>query len=111
MVATLLAIGFSIWVSHLYEKQTGLHDSKEVVIDEVVGFLVAMTWLPLTWQAFLAAFILFRIFDIWKPLFIGQLDRKVTGGFGVVMDDVAAGLVTNVILQWVFHRTNWLGGV
>ncbi len=109
MVATYLFIAFSVWICHLYEERGGPHDASEVVIDEVAGFLVAMTWLPMTWQSFLGAFVLFRVFDIWKPLFIGHLDRKVGGGLGVVLDDVAAGLVTSGILQVMYRRTDWLG--
>ena len=84
-------------------------DPKEVVIDEVAGFLVAMTWLPLSWSSFLAAFLLFRLFDVWKPLFIGYLDKNVKGGLGIVADDLAAGIVTNIILQVVYQQTDWLG--
>lgn len=107
-----LALGLTllaIVISTLHEKQLGVHDSREIVIDEVAGFVIAMTWLPPTWQSFVGAFIIFRLFDAVKPFPIGLLDRKIQGGFGVVMDDVAAGLVTNVILQVVFVKTDWLG--
>lgn len=109
MLATLVFIVLSIVVCHLYEKQTEKKDPKEVVIDEVAGFLVAMTWLPLSWSSFLAAFLLFRLFDVWKPLFIGYLDKNVKGGLGIVADDLAAGIVTNIILQVVYQQTDWLG--
>ena len=81
----------------------------KVVIDEVAGFFVTLTWLPVTWQTFLAGFILFRLLDIWKPLFIGVMDRKIKGGAGTVLDDIAAGIVANLILQAVYYRTDWLG--
>ncbi len=111
LVATALLIGFSIWVSEMHERSLGTHDSKQIVIDEVVGYLVAFAWLPFTWQSFLAAFIVFRIFDILKPFPISVLDAKVKGGLGVVVDDLAAGLAANVILQVVASKTDWLGGV
>jgi phosphatidylglycerophosphatase A len=85
------------------------HDSKEIVIDEVVGFLITMTWLPLTWQSLVAGFVVFRFLDIVKPPPIRQLDRKVPGGFGVMVDDVAAGIIGSILLQFVYNHTNWLG--
>jgi phosphatidylglycerophosphatase A len=65
--------------------------------------------LPDTWQTFLAGFVLFRLFDILKPYPIRLMDQKLPGGFGVVMDDVAAGIVANLILQTIFVKTLWLG--
>ena len=105
LILTLLAIG----VSQVFESRYGVSDSPEVVIDEVVGYVVAMTWLPWTWQSFVFAFVLFRLLDIWKPFPIGYIDRNVKGGLGVVVDDVAAGLVVNLVLQIVYTHTHWLG--
>lgn len=104
-VFTLLAVR----VADKYESMVQDHDSKEVVIDEVVGYLVAMFWLPHTWQSFLFAFIIFRALDIIKPFPINLLDQRASGGFGTVVDDLAAGVVTNVALQFVYTQTNWLG--
>jgi phosphatidylglycerophosphatase A len=100
LVFTLVFIVFAIVVSQRFESFHVEHDLSEIVIDEVAGFLVAMAWLPSTWQYWLAGFLLFRFFDIVKPFPISYLDRKIKGGMGVVIDDVAAGLVVNVILQW-----------
>ena len=77
------------------EQQTGVHDAPEIVIDEVAGMWISL--LPLyfieasLWW-FGAAFLLFRLFDIIKPWPIGWLDRHVSGGFGVMVDDIVAGL-------------------
>lgn len=109
MLIAILILLLSIVVAELYEGYHGRHDSQEIVIDEVIGFIIAMTWLPNTWQAFLAAFIAFRFFDILKPFPIRTIDRKVRGGLGTVLDDVAAGLAANVVLQIIFSQTNWLG--
>ncbi len=109
MLATLVLVMLAVIVASLYEKQTLRHDAKEVVIDEVAGFAVAMLWLPITWQSFLAAFVLFRFFDVVKPPPIRQVDKKVPGGLGVVADDVLAGVFSNLILQWVYWNTGWLG--
>ncbi len=109
MVLSFLFIGFSIWVCHLYEQYSGEHDQSHVTIDEVAGFLVTMVWLPMTWQSLLAGFLLFRLLDILKPYPISYLDKKVKGGLGTVVDDLAAGLVSNIILQVIYTQTNWLG--
>jgi phosphatidylglycerophosphatase A len=103
MIATLVFIVFAIFIAQAYEVMHGEHDPSRIVIDEVAGFLVAMTWVPFTWLYVLAAFALFRLLDIWKPGPIGVLDRRIKGGLGTVIDDVAAGLVVNVALQF------WLG--
>lgn len=107
--AAVLMILFSSFVAELYESFHTGHDPSEVVIDEVSGTLVALLWLPLTWQTLVFGFVLFRFFDILKPFPISYIDRKVEGGLGTVLDDVAAGLFTNVILQVVFTQTSWLG--
>jgi len=98
----------AVVVSHLYESQFGVHDSGAIVIDEVVGFLVAVIWLPLTWKTLVAGFLIFRLLDILKPFPINVIDRKIKGGVGVVLDDVAAGVVTNVVLQVTYYHTTWL---
>ena len=103
MIATFAFIFFAMWISHLYEKIHGEHDSSKIVIDEVAGFLVAMTLVPFTWANVAITFALFRFFDIVKPGPIRILDRRMTGGFGTVIDDVAAGLVVNILMQV------WLG--
>ncbi len=77
------------------EKLSGVHDAPEIVIDEVVGMWITM--LPLyhlgaDYIPLLLAFVLFRIFDIVKPWPIGWLDKQVTGGFGVMVDDIVAGI-------------------
>ena len=109
MSVTFALVLWAILASELYEQEKGGHDHPEIIIDEVVGFLVTMTWLPMTWQALAAGFILFRILDIFKPFPIGYLDKKVQGGFGVVVDDVAAGIIASILLQIVYTQTPWLG--
>jgi phosphatidylglycerophosphatase A len=91
------------------EKSRNTHDDGDLVIDEVVGLLITMTWLPITWQSFVFSFILFRILDIGKPFPINLLDKRIKGGLGVMLDDVAAGMIANVLLQLVYSKTNWLG--
>ncbi len=109
MILTIVLILFACFIAELHENYTNAHDPKEIVIDEIVGYLVAFIWLPLTWQSFLAAFILFRFFDILKPWPIRAIDQKVKGGLGTVMDDVAAGIAASICLQIIYTNTNLLG--
>jgi phosphatidylglycerophosphatase A len=109
MLAAILLIVISSVSAELHERFTKTHDPKEIVIDEIAGFVIAMTWLPQTWQAYLAAFVLFRFFDILKPFPISYMDRNIKGGLGTTLDDVAAGLAANVILQIAYTHTAWLG--
>lgn len=76
----------------------GVHDHPGIVWDEIAGFWLAMTAVPLTWYWMLAGFLLFRLFDIWKPWPIGWLDRKVSGGVGIMVDDLLAGVFTWLLL-------------
>jgi phosphatidylglycerophosphatase A len=112
MVYMLLVLGLivlGIVAAQAYETHSGKHDSKEIVIDEVVGYLITMTWLPVTWQSAVIGFLVFRFFDIVKPPPIRQLDQKIQGGFGVMVDDIAAGIIGSILMQLMYNQTNWLG--
>ena len=74
------------------------HDNPKIVIDEIAGYATAMVFLPRTWGFFIAAFVLFRTFDTTKPLFVKTFD-KMESAVGVVFDDVAAGLMANILIQ------------
>jgi phosphatidylglycerophosphatase A len=104
IVITALIIG--IITSGIAEKAFGEKDSRHIVIDEFVGYLCSVILLPLTPAYMLAAFFLFRFFDILKPPPIHMLDR-IGGGIGVMCDDVAAGIATNVLLQIVRLAAAW----
>ena len=107
--AVVLLILFASVVAELHERYSQKHDPGEIVIDEVVGYVIAATWLPVGWKSLVAAFIVFRFFDILKPPPIRQIDQRVKGGLGTVLDDVAAGLAANAVLQVVAMNTDWLG--
>jgi phosphatidylglycerophosphatase A len=79
----------------------GRKDPSEVVIDEFVGMLVAFLWLPVTWQSLVAAFLLFRLFDIWKPFPAGRFE-KLSGGLGIMADDLVAGIYANLTYHILF---------
>lgn len=109
MLGSILLTLAAILVAQAYEFRNRKHDSREVVIDEVAGYVIAMTWMPLTWQAFALSFVVFRLLDGVKPFPVSWVDRQIQGGVGVVADDVVAGILTNIALQVVYVRTDWLG--
>jgi phosphatidylglycerophosphatase A len=99
--AALIVIGFVIGTisSAVAERLIGQTDSGHIVIDEFIGFFVSVFYLPQTYGYLIAAFFLFRFFDILKPFPIRQAERSLKGGFGIMTDDVLAGIYTNAILQ------------
>ena len=94
--AVLLIIG--IWASQVYSDFLGVHDHGSIVWDEVVGYLITMTATPAEWHWIILGFILFRLFDILKPWPINLLDKYVQGGFGIMIDDVLAGIYGAIVL-------------
>ncbi len=88
----------SVIVSGAAERIYGKTDDKRIVIDEWAGYFVSVLFLPHTLWYCLGAFILFRAFDIWKPAGIASL-QKLPGGWGVTIDDLAAGAAANIVLQ------------
>jgi phosphatidylglycerophosphatase A len=75
------------------------HDSHKIVVDEIVGYLAATLLLPPTWGNIVAAFLLFRFFDIVKPFPAGYIDEHGPGGYGVVLDDVVSGIYANIAIR------------
>ena len=90
----------AVWVSEKTEAVLGKKDDSRIVIDEMMGFFITMLWVTKTPLFILVGFILFRFFDIFKPFPIRRFE-KVRGGFGVVLDDVMAGIFANVILRFI----------
>jgi phosphatidylglycerophosphatase A len=90
----LLGVG----VCGVVSRDLGVHDHGGIVWDEMVGYWIAVAFVPLQWGWLLAAFLLFRLFDIFKPWPIRQLAQKVSGGFGIMLDDVVAALFTVAVL-------------
>ena len=91
---------FSSWVSGKAQDYWGNKDDRRIVIDEIVGFLMTMLWIPKSVLSIIIGFFLFRIFDILKPPPIRRLEA-VKGGFGVVLDDVLAGVYANILLRLI----------
>jgi len=100
-----LTAGFifvGIWICEFAAKQLGEHGFGGIVWDEIAGFLVTMCLVPFSWYTLLSGFVLFRIFDIFKPWPIKWIDQKVEGGLGIMLDDILAGGFAAVIMFFVF---------
>lgn len=103
---TLAAFVIGIWLCGRTSRDLGVHDHGGIVWDEFVGYWITMIAVPVNWIWALAGFILFRLFDIWKPWPIGPVDRRVHGGLGIMLDDVLAGVLAGLVLQGLL----WLWG-
>lgn len=101
VIAALFIIG--IISAGAAEKILDRGDPGIVVIDEIVGQLIALAAAPQHWLAALAGFALFRFFDIIKPFPAGWLDRHIHGGLGIMLDDIAAGIYALFIIQIIWH--------
>ncbi len=101
VIAIMAAVGLlpAIWASDRMARDTGSKDPQTVVVDEVIGQWIALCAVPdlQDWACWLAAFVLFRLFDIWKPWPVRSLE-KLPGGTGIVMDDVGAGFYAALVL-------------
>lgn len=98
----LLLILASVWVCGASARRLGLHDYSGIVLDEIAGFYLAMLIAPVGWAWMLAGFLLFRFFDIVKPWPIAVLDRRVGGGFGIVLDDLVAALFAGLVMRLAY---------
>jgi len=99
ILLTLLFVAFSIWIADRAEKLLRSKDPGYIVIDEIAGLLVTFLGIPFNLLNGVAGFLIFRIMDILKPFPARMLEKKLPGGAGVVMDDVAAGLYSNLLLR------------
>jgi len=88
------------WAAGYADRILAAKDSPSIVIDEIAGLLIAMFMIPLAWGYIIAGFMLFRFFDILKPWPLKKL-QDIPGGPGVMLDDIGAGVYTNIILQVV----------
>jgi phosphatidylglycerophosphatase A len=99
----LLIIIVAIWSSHSSERILGRVDPREIVIDEVAGFLLSVIFIPFTLRNLVAGFFLFRFFDILKPPPIKLIEKKVKGGCGIVFDDLVAGVYAHLSLRFLLY--------
>ena len=99
LVATMLVLVVGIWSANVVEQEWGI-DSSKVVIDEIAGMMLSLLFIPFAISYIIAAFVLFRFFDIVKPLYIKQAEQ-LPGGWGVMLDDVQAGIYANLMMQGI----------
>ena len=99
MLFIVLFVGFAVWIAGEAEKVFEQKDSRLIVIDEMAGFLVTLFLIPWGTKTLVAGFLLFRLMDIAKPFPIRKLETTLPGGWGVVGDDVLAGVYANVVLS------------
>lgn len=94
----LLVTVSGFWICGKAADDIGVHDHGGIVWDEIAGYLLTMYWVAFSWENIVLGFIFFRIFDILKPWPINWLDKKVGGGFGIMVDDLVAGLMAAGLL-------------
>lgn len=97
LTAAMCIVG--IWICGKSSEMLGVHDHGGIVWDEFAGYFVTMIAAPPGWIWIVIGFVLFRIFDILKPWPIKWADQHVSGGFGIMLDDIIAGLASFAILQ------------
>ncbi|MFT3741494.1 MAG: phosphatidylglycerophosphatase A [Gammaproteobacteria bacterium] len=99
LLITVIVIVLSMMICDKASRDLNMHDHPGMVLDEIAGYLLTMVAVPLGPVWVILGFILFRVFDIWKPWPIHWIDRKVHGGFGIVLDDLLAAVYAWVVLQ------------
>lgn len=110
-IILLIVILAGIWLCDVTERAMDAHDPGGIVWDEIAGFLLTMLAVPHGWQWIVAGFLLFRLFDIWKPWPIRWLDRHVNGGLGIMVDDLLAAVYAWIILQVAVWLPTMIGMV
>lgn len=101
IIFLLLIIPIGFISAHHAERIINTKDSRHIVIDEFCGYLLSVLFLTFSIQNALLAFFLFRIFDILKPFPIKALESSLRGGIGIMVDDIAAAMYTNIIMQLI----------
>ncbi len=99
LILAIIGVFFiGVWSANIIEKEEGKEDPGLVVIDEISGYFITMLWLPTSYIWLLAGFFAFRFFDILKPPPVRQME-KYQNGWGIMLDDVLAGVYANLLLQ------------
>lgn len=107
VVSSVVMTALGVWIATEAEHFFG-HDGKPIVIDEVAGIMVAYCFVPVTWQYYLTGFIIFRILDIIKPFPARYWERTLPRGWGIMGDDFACGIYTNLMLQVLIYFGVWM---
>ncbi|MEW6186916.1 MAG: phosphatidylglycerophosphatase A [Thermodesulfobacteriota bacterium] len=99
----IVSILVAVFLAGRMERILAKKDPSQVVVDEIAGYLTAMVGLPFSWRVAVVAFFLFRAMDIYKPFPIRTIDRNLPGGWGIVLDDVLAGVYCQMVLRLLFY--------
>ena len=99
LAAAALLLPIGVWAARVCGERYGAHDHRRIVVDEIVGQLIALAGFPARPGWLLAGFLLFRFFDVWKPFPAGRIDDRWRTPVGVMADDVVAGVYANLTLQ------------
>ena len=102
-VIVSVMFGLGVWFCQVTEKDLGVHDHPGIVWDEIVGYLITMFMAPVGWVWIVAGFFLFRLFDIWKPFPIRQIERRIQGGLGNMLDDALAGFYSLAAMHGIAY--------
>lgn len=102
-IGILFVFAIGLWASKQFEQMTQSHDSSMIVIDEVAGMWIVLLASTLSPLSMIAAFLLFRLFDVLKPWPISWLDKNVGGALGVMLDDIAAGVAAALCLYGIHY--------
>jgi len=107
-LATLAVAGIGVWAAEVAAPRLGAKDPGPVVVDEAAGLLVTLVGVPITWVSVAGAFVLFRIMDILKPAPAGRAE-SLPGGWGIMADDLIAGIYASLALRAGLHLWARLG--
>jgi phosphatidylglycerophosphatase A len=105
LAATVVVTLAGVWICGESARRLGVHDHPAIVWDEVAGMMIVLLAAPATWWGVALAFGLFRLFDIWKPWPIRQVDHGMRGGLGIMLDDVMAALMAVALLTTIKYYT------
>lgn len=103
----IIFIGFAVKIAGEAEKILKKKDPGSIIIDEMAGIMVTLLGLPFNAVSIISGFFVFRFLDIIKPFPIRIIENKLSGGTGIVMDDVAAGIIGNCLLRGIFYVTGF----
>ncbi len=107
-IVVILTLIAGIYISGEAEKIYQAKDSSHIVIDEIAGIFFTFIYLPKGISFLLAGFVAFRFFDILKPFPIRLIDEKIKGGWGIMFDDVLAGIYASILIRLIGWWTGWL---
>ena len=103
VIISIIITLFGCWLCGYACKKLNVHDDPSIVWDEIAGYLWTMLAIPASWEFIVLGFLLFRLFDIWKPWPISWANREVKGGTGVMLDDLMAAVPAWIILQVLIY--------